>query len=440
MTMTGDDPDGSNPAGKFDEFDRALLTDDPEVLYERAPCGYLSTAPDGTILKVNRTFATLVGYEPSELVGCMAFVDLLSGGGRIYHETHYAPMLRMHGTAREIALDLVRKDGSRVSALVNSVMEVGPDGEPTTVRAAVFDATERRGYERELLHAKRLAEESEARATLLARTLQQTLIPPAPPDIPGLDLGTAFRPAGTGAEIGGDFFDVFEIADDDWVVAIGDVCGKGAEAAVVTALARHSIRAAAVRHPHPWQMLEVTNDVLLQDDSDRFTTIVIIRLRRTDGTWTATMSTGGHPLPLLRRADGELVEVGAFGSLVGALTDVTFSHTDVALQPGDLLVLYTDGVTEGRAHDGEFYGDARLTGLIAASTSPVQGLVDEIVQDSLDFQGGDPRDDVAVVAVSVPPPGRSMPESRPDDRLVRRHAGEPGSLSTGATTIGSPPS
>ncbi len=104
----------------------------------------------------------------------------------------------------------------------------------------MFDATERRSYERELLAAKRRAEESEVHASLLSRTLQQTLIPPEIPHIPGLDVAAVYRPAGDGEEIGGDFYDVFQIGVDDWMVAIGDVQGKGANAAVVTALARVS--------------------------------------------------------------------------------------------------------------------------------------------------------------------------------------------------------
>src|SRR5215218_7990082 len=168
-----------------DAFVGALL-DDAEQLYERAPCGYLSTAADGTIIKVNEAFLALSGYTRAELVGRRRFVDLLTGGGRLYHETHYAPMLRMHGSARQIALDLVRADGQRLPTLVNAVLETDESGAPVLVRTAIFDATERREYERELLRSKQRAEASEARAVALARTLQQTLIPPVPPHVPGL--------------------------------------------------------------------------------------------------------------------------------------------------------------------------------------------------------------------------------------------------------------
>ena len=161
------DPRRSEAA--LDAFYVALLSDDAEALYERAPCGYLSTTPDGTIVKVNGTFLTWTGWTAAELVGQKRFVDLLTGGGRIYHETHYATTLQMHGTVREVALDLVTPDGRRLPALVNSVLERADDGTPLVVRTVVFDATERRRYEQELLLAKQRAEEAEAKAVAVAR-------------------------------------------------------------------------------------------------------------------------------------------------------------------------------------------------------------------------------------------------------------------------------
>ncbi|MDP1794648.1 MAG: SpoIIE family protein phosphatase, partial [Acidimicrobiales bacterium] len=266
----------------IDAFHEALLNDDPVALYDKAPCGYLTTMPDGTIVKVNETFLTLTGYSRDELVGQTRFVHLLTGGGRIYHETHYAPLLQMQGSVRGIALDVVCKDGSRQPVLVNAVLECDADDQPVLVRTAVFGASERRAYERELMRAKDEAERAQRRSAKLARTLQQTLIPPAPPNIPGLDVAAAYRPAGAGDEVGGDFYDVFQIDEDDWVVVVGDVQGKGPEAAVVTALVRHTVRAAAVLDQDPSQILDTVNTVLLRDGIDRFCTLVIARLMRLD--------------------------------------------------------------------------------------------------------------------------------------------------------------
>lgn len=382
-------------------FYSALLDDDADALYERAPCGYLSTTPDGIIVKVNRTLLTWTGYEHDDLVGRRTFAELLTPGGRIYHETHYAPMLHMQGTAREIALEIVGPDGQRLPVLVNSVLERGPDGEPVVVRTAVFEATERRRYEEELLRAKQRAEESEARARLLVRTLQQTLIPSEPPEIPGLDVAARYRPARTGDEVGGDFYDVFQVGPGDWVVAVGDVRGKGVDAAVVTALARYTIRAAAVRHPDPRQVLQTLNDVLLRDGTDRFCTAALVRLRQNAMTWTATLSSGGHPLPVLRRDREAPAVVGRFGMLLGVFGTPNFHDTEILLRSGDALVLYTDGVTEAR-REREFFGESRLEACISCSAGGARSLADGILDEVLQFQAGNARDDIVVVALSVP--------------------------------------
>ncbi len=383
-----------------DAFYAALLDDDPTELYERAPCGYLSTTPDGVIVKVNSTFLSLAGRSREELVGRLTFAELLSVGGRIYHETHYAPLLQMHGTVREMAFELARPDGGRIPVLVNAVVDSDRNGDPKVVRVAIFDATHRREYERELLRAKERAEASEQRAQALARTLQATLIPPSPPRIPGLDVSAAYRPAGDGEEVGGDFYDIFQIQDDDWIVALGDVCGKGVDAAVVTALVRHTLRALAIRVESPSEILAALNHALLADGRERFSTVVLARLSRGAVGWAATLSSGGHPLPLLVR-DGDVDEVGVPGHLVGVLAEVECADTVVELIPGDVLVMYTDGVTEGR-RAREFFGDERLTRSVAvnaAATKPAESILEEVV----DFQDGVARDDIAVVAVRVPP-------------------------------------
>jgi phosphoserine phosphatase RsbU/P len=382
-------------------FYSALLSDDAETLYERAPCGYLSTTPDGLIVKANQTFLTLTGYSGDDLVGRRTFSELLTPGGQIYHETHYAPMLRLQGDAREIALDIVRADGSRLPVLVNAVLDRDEAGEARLIRTAVFDATDRREYERELLRAKQRAEESELRATSLARTLQQTLIPPVPPRVPNLDVAAVYRPAGDGEEVGGDFYDVFQTGPD-WVVAIGDVCGKGVEAAVVTALVRYTIRAAAARLRSPATMLAEVNEVLLRHETDRFCTAAVLRLRRESESWEVTLAVGGHPLPLQVPADGRACTYGVPGALIGVLEDAEFRDARLTLSRGDTLVLYTDGVTEGRRGD-ELFGDDRLVASLEKHGPDAQGLAHGLLADVMDYQDGDPRDDIAIVALGVPP-------------------------------------
>lgn len=382
-------------------FQDALRDDDPAGLYDSAPCGYLSLTPRGVIVKVNGTFLSWLGYQRQDLVGRRTLVDLLSPGGRMYYETHLNPMLHALGRVQEIALQVVRADGGSVPVLANAVLDRDSDGEPRVVRIALFDATHRRLYERELLAAKRRAEESEQHAVRLARTLQQTLIPPSTPDVPGLEVGTAYRPAGRGAEVGGDFYDVFQLGDGDWVATLGDVSGKGVDAAVVTALVRHTVRALAVSEQSPAELLRRLNEILLAgSEPERFCTIVVIRLHRSGAGWEATASSGGHPLPFLLRPDRTPVQVGAPGSVVGAFESGDYREATLTLAPGDSLFVYTDGATEARG-DEDFFGEERLLEALLPAAAPAE-LVQRVLDAVLDFQDQLPRDDIALLALRVP--------------------------------------
>ena len=157
--------------------------DDPEDLYEHAPCGYLTTLPDGTIVRVNETFLTWTGYARTDLIGHRRFRDLLTMGDKIYHETHYAPLLMMQGEVHEIALEVVGADKRRLPTLVNSVLERGPTGAPRIIRTMVFNATERRGYERELLAARRAAESSEQRVRVLQQIVADLAAAPTEAEV-----------------------------------------------------------------------------------------------------------------------------------------------------------------------------------------------------------------------------------------------------------------
>ena len=377
-------------------FQQALLDDDPAALYDRAPCGYLSTAPDGTIVKVNDTFQTWTGYRADGLVG-RRFVDLLAPGGKIYHETHISPMLHVLGEVKEIALEVVKADGGRMSVLVNAVLDRSATGEPRAVRVAVFDATERRQYEQELLLAKHRAEESEERAVLLAKTLQRTLIPPVTPEIPGLQLAAAYRPAGKGDEVGGDFYDVFQVAEGDWVVVLGDVCGKGVDAAVVTSLVRHTVRALAVVHRSSRDVLHYLNAILMSSDTDRFCTLVMLRLRRDHERWQVTSSSGGHPLPVHLQPGCAPAKLGEPGTIVGAFDSAYFSDVTMSLKDGESLFLYTDGVTEA-SRGGDLFGeDGLFEALSEPATTP--DLIHRVLGRVLEFQDQAPRDDIALLAI-----------------------------------------
>jgi serine/threonine-protein kinase RsbW len=161
--------------------------------YGNAPCGYLSTRMDGTIVGVNETLLGWLGYEREELIGQVTFQSLLAIGGRIYYETHYGPLLAMQGAVREIAVDLLRSDGTRMPALVNSDVRIGADGMPSFIHTAVFSASFRREYEQELLAARRAAEESERRLTLLQDLTSQFAIAVTRGDVVDALAGTGRR-------------------------------------------------------------------------------------------------------------------------------------------------------------------------------------------------------------------------------------------------------
>jgi PAS domain S-box-containing protein len=237
----------------------------------------------------------------------------------------------------------------------------------------------------------------------IARTLQESLLPPILPDLPGLDLAARFRAAGSGFEVGGDFYDLFETGDSGWAVAIGDVCGKGSEAAAITALARYTVRTAAMRPDAPSQILSLLNEALLRQRTDRrFCTVLYGRLERNGRGHRFDFASGGHPLPLVLRAGAEGGEVGIPGTLLGIVPDPDLSDDEVVLSPGDALVLYTDGVTDSAA-------PARILGApeLAAAVGPPTGLdadtiAERVMQTAVASAEHEPRDDIAILVLKVP--------------------------------------
>ncbi|WP_329065755.1 PP2C family protein-serine/threonine phosphatase [Amycolatopsis sp. NBC_01480] len=384
----------------------ALLEDSAEDLYENAPCGFVSTLLDGTIAKINATLLDWLGRTSEELVGRQRFSDLLTVGGRLYHETHFAPLLRMQGDLGGIAVEMKTADGRRLPVLVTSKVKTSPDGEAQLIRTTVFDARDRRAYEQELLRARNVAERERDQVGRLAKTLQQTLLPPTLPDVPGMQVAAYYHPASED-QVGGDFYDLFPLTGDTWGFFLGDVSGKGAAAAVVTSLARYTLRAAAVHDPDPVAALQTLNTVLHQEfqgPDPRFCTVLHGHVRPHDGTGaTVTLAGGGHPPALLIRADGTPSFLEARGGqLVGALPVARFVAVTAVLQPGDTVLLYTDGLTEARTLGRRRYSEeqlhADLTGL-APTTAPA---VIHAVTELLAGFGDGVEDDTALLAMSVP--------------------------------------
>jgi PAS domain S-box-containing protein len=238
----------------------------------------------------------------------------------------------------------------------------------------------------------------------IASRLQQSLLPPHLPDVPGLEIAARFRPAGEAYDVGGDFYDIFETGLGSWAIALGDVCGKGPDAAALTSLARHTLRATAIRAEQaPEHILGVLNDLLLAEaPSQQFLTVTYADLRIADSSTEATIASAGHPLPLLLRADGQLEQVGVPGTLLGVVPDPELESTKTELLPGDTLVFYTDGVTEARTQNGMFGADGLRSAVAACAGCDAAEFAERIERALLDSQIDRPRDDIAIVIVQIP--------------------------------------
>lgn len=245
----------------------------------------------------------------------------------------------------------------------------------------------------------------------IADALQRTLLPPELPTIPGVEISAQYATAaGEDRAVGGDFYDVYATDADTWHVVIGDVCGKGPEAAALTGLARHTLRAAAMQEKAPSAILAVLNEVILRSVADeRFCTAAYacVEPGGDDGGVRMTLACGGHPLPFVLRSSGDVETVGRPGMLIGALPEPDLADVEVELAPGDAVVMCTDGVSEATGKRG-FFGVERLRDLVAMCAGlDADGVATTLRREVLAFQDGAPRDDVAIVVlrVSPDPPG-----------------------------------
>lgn len=251
---------------------------------------------------------------------------------------------------------------------------------------------------------RKISEQDKATITKYASTLQRTLLPPSLPKVPGIELACHYH-AASQQDVTGDFYDVFSLGDGRWAFFLGDVSGHGAEAATVTSLARHTLRAAALHNPDPVAILTELNAALLLDPQvPQLCTVLFGMLEPAlpDG-FDIVLAGGGHPPALWLRPDHNSVEEvwPRGGMLLGALADATFATSHLRLQPGHTLLFYTDGLTEARP-DGEFFGEAGLTAFTRRNPATTATALVADLRALIDTFDPVPTDDVALLALSVP--------------------------------------
>jgi Stage II sporulation protein E (SpoIIE)/Domain of unknown function (DUF4118)/GAF domain len=252
------------------------------------------------------------------------------------------PLTRISGSsagatprARELALPLA------IGRRTHGVLSVSRTSEmtPFTDDDIAFGEELARRMARAIENARLYHERDQ-----IATVLQESLLPGTLPEIPGLSLAARYEAAGEAYEVGGDFYDLIDLGPDSWLFVVGDVCGKGPEAAAVMGFARASIRAAAQKDSDPRSILSTLNQALISQGWDRFVTVVCVRVDQDDRGIRARCSVGGHPRPVLIPDTGAPATVGTYGTVLGVFPDVELRSADVRLDAGDAIVLYTDGL------------------------------------------------------------------------------------------------
>ncbi len=313
--------------------------------------------------------------------------------GRVLDRRTELPAQHADGTELPIELTVTRLPGGLFAGWLRDVSER---------RAAEREREGRLAAERA---ARLAAEAAERSARHVAETLQRGLLPPSVAVPPGLDVAVVYRAGGAGADVGGDFYDAFAVGPDRHAVVIGDIRGKGVEAAALSGLARQTLRAAARSGTEgdPRAVLGTLNEALLRDRPARDFCTAAYGLLSGDGELMLTLA--GHPPPMLLRAAGTVEPAGRPGTLLGAIEDPQLHPVTLRLGAGDTLVLYTDGLIELRTPSGGRLGaDGLAAALAGCAGRGAQAIADTLVARTLDAPGHRSGDDVALLVLSAQRP------------------------------------
>ena len=346
--------------------------------------------PDAPLVWVNAAFERTTGYTAEQAVGrnCRFLQDGLPPQAEV-------DVLRAALVAEQpvsVVLLNRRADGSTFSNEL-TVTPLHDDAGTLTHYVAL---------QRDVTAAVR----AEADRRELARRMQGQLVPGELPEVPGLDVSVRYRPGTTsedGAAVSGDFYDLYATtstvgAPASWNAAIGDVAGRGAGAAAYTATVRNLLKGLGLDGDSPARSLQLLNDALLDQLGDRFVTVALARLQVRQDRVRATVALGGHPHPVARTG-GEAALVGTPGDLLGVLPGALVTDTRTDLSPGDLLVLYTDGITEAGPAADQF-GEDRLLEVVQSTPGRASDVADAVL-DAVAAHSGDGEDDAALLVLRV---------------------------------------
>ena len=370
--------------GPSADHELRLLTDVVQAL----PVGVVAIDAHGQVLLGN----DFIREFTSTMDGPLEDLPLWHPDGRMYSDAERPILIALRTGERVVGRELVVLDtlGRRRHLLANAVPVVD-DGAVRFVVAAYFDITAQK-------EAERRAERDRRRQDALLHTLRSSLLPPHLPAMPGANLAATFHAATD--DIGGDFYDAFPLRGQSFGVVVGDVCGQGPEAAVVTSLIRYTLRGAAMTTRRPADALGLVNEALLANDTDRFCTAVFARVRPWRGHLEVAIARAGHPYPLVRRQDGSVTPVRDGGALLGVVDHLEIREEHIVLSPGDMLVMVTDGVTEAVDDAGEELGWEGVAEIVRRL--PLEATPDEVVERLLAATVGDgAADDVAAVVVQA---------------------------------------
>ena len=360
-------------AHAFPGMDGALGADDQEGLFAQLLCADVIGSEDKLIIgdiRLDRRMSNTSVPSPAGMIA-WAGVPVHDQGGQVAGVLWVADQVPRQWSATDVAV-------------LETLAEVASSD--VALRAALAHSAGR---------------------AALAQTLEESLLPPPRlPEIPGLQVAARYAAGGTGAEVLADFCDVFPSVRGTWGMVVGDVCGKGSVAAKGTALARYTLRAVARRQTRPSLILAHLNQTMLDwpTDDPRFLTAIYAAVRPVRGGARVRISSAGHPLALVRGANGHVHDFGRPGALLGVLARPELHDSQRLLRPGDSLIMFSDGVTEARGGPArELYGDERLGRLVARlGDLTAAAMADAIQVATLTFSGGRLSDDFVVLVMKVP--------------------------------------